>query len=161
VTPDDFPTREKYLEYVKECEESIEFYDYAGYKTDYTFYTATDRDSPTRIHLKSCQDKEDPYCWCVGDDDGLIYYWARGVTLAGHATSPPFTFKFDNHFNPEECGWCRPENFVFLLPERGAKKISPEEGEKNFWSNMYVRWERAREEYDAPEDPELEKAPHP
>jgi hypothetical protein len=133
VTPDNFPTREAYLKYVKQCEDSIIYSDTFG-NDRMSFDHATEDASPAE-HTQTCVNGEEGYyCWCMPDEDGLRYNWARGMTTAAHVTSPMFTFKFDHNYEPEYCGWCRPEEFYW---DDQGQNLPVKEAEERWWADYH------------------------
>ena len=133
MTPDDFPTREKYLAYVRECENSIIYTHSSGRYDRFDFDSATEP-VPPGDHWRECTDEDEPYCWCRGDDDGLIEYYTRGMVTAAHVTSPMFTFKVDHNYGEEHCGWCRPEEFYW---DDEGNPVSRKRAEEMWWKDYY------------------------
>lgn len=132
MTPDDFPTREKYLAYVRECEDSIIYADIWG-ENRLTFEEATEGTDPEH-HYSTCMDPEGDYCWCMPDEDGLRYYPARGMVTATHVTDSMFGFKIDHNYEEETCGWCRPEKFYW---DSRGRSLGVKRAEARWWQDHH------------------------
>lgn len=136
MTPDDFPTREAYLKYVKACEASIVYTDRWD-RDEIPFAQAVLLSHPAE-HTSDCKRG---VCWCTPDSDGLYYYYAKGIAVSGHVTSPPFTFKDDHDYDPEECLMCMPEIYYSY----NGENATVDQAEARFWEdherNLSYLWQ--------------------
>lgn len=132
MTPDNFPTREKYLDYVRECEASIVYADVWD-ENRFTFEEATESSDPD-THYSTCDDPDDGYCWCMPDEDGLRYYSARGMITATNVTDSMFGFKMDHNYGEDYCGWCRPEKFYW---DSMGRSLGVKRAEARWWQDHH------------------------
>lgn len=149
--PTEFPTVDAYLDYVEECERSMEYevthteeitksgmrvFTPDRIKVD--MFGATEIIRPDR-HYAECEDNIDidKLCWCNGDEYGFMYNWARGGETAQHTTHPMFTIKNDigwHQLDKPNCAWCHPEEFYW---HETGKKMSRAAAEREFWKEWH------------------------
>lgn len=148
MTPDDFPTRAAYLAYIKECEDSMTW---ADCETTHNFESVTTPTQEFTNHWQNCTDKEDPYCWCTGDEYGLVYTYTPGMILAQHTTHPMFDVKNDlgaheyvDDDGKPSCSWCHPEQYYW--GPRGGKTTRAT-AERMWWADQQYVWEGAYTEF--------------
>ena len=144
MTPQDFPDNASYQRYICQCEASMEWEDW---ESKYNFAAVTEIVTEFGGHWETCENREDPSCWCRGDEDGFIYTYARGMILAQHTTHPMFEVK--NDLGPHNyvdgngtpgCSWCHPE--AYYWGSNGAK-IDRETAERMWWADHLYGWEGA------------------
>jgi hypothetical protein len=151
MMPTDFPSVDFYLDYVEECERSMEYEVmhteeitkngmrvFRPDKIKVDMFGATEITMPEK-HYAECTDgiDVDDVCWCKGDEYGLHYSWARGGETAQHTTHPMFTIKNDIAWhldNEPNCAWCHPEEY-YWDPETD-KKVTRERAEQLFWEEF-------------------------
>lgn len=157
VTPDDFPDNATYQRYVLLIENSMEWRD-----GEHNFYSITTPTQESGTHYEQCTDPEVPYCWCQGDEYGLIYTYAPGITVANHTTSPMFTIKDDLTCHDDQdmmCSWCTPEHYYW---DDNGRPMTREKAEEMWWYEQteYVYNRSYQEFFDECDLPRPPYEPH-